>query len=543
MSKITTCLLVLICFFWLGLESASAQDTYTVGNGTATYGTLGVSPFSTINRNSRSQYLYYGQELVDLDAISGNIISISINITELALPLTLKPQNIKIKMGMTDQFVLPSTLVENLPVYYESSSENISALGWYTFTLQTPFEWNGFSNIVVEICRSNEDFGTSFQVQSTEFNENDFRTTGLYTNEENVNGCSLTGSTPMGTVNRRRRPNMQFTMTQPCTGLPSPGITVATAGPYCDGNQFTLSIQNGSIESGLFYQWQFSPNDNGPWTDIQGANSSTYSTSQSIATYYRRTTTCIESQLTINDQALLVGGEGCYCTALVVNENPVGIKNVTLNEIDNSSASIEAYSSFTNFQTELEREESYSLSVRVNTNGGTNYTKAWIDWNKNAIFEESEEFDLGIVSSGVDVNSGITATINVPADAELGSTIMRIRTSQSSENSYPTACGPIENGEAEDYSIMVIENLSSEDFNSNQNPLQIATNHNGVQVKIKEDNIEKITIFDLSGRIVFESNYQSVSEVSVVNFKPSQQMWIVRVTTNTGKQFSKNIIY
>ena len=117
MSKITTCLLVLICFFWLGLEAASAQDTYTVGNGTATYGTLGVSPFSTINRNSRSQYLYYGQELVDLDAISGNIISISINITELALPLTLKPQNIKIKMGMTDQFVLPSTLVENLPVY------------------------------------------------------------------------------------------------------------------------------------------------------------------------------------------------------------------------------------------------------------------------------------------------------------------------------------------------------------------------------------------------------------------------------------------
>lgn len=544
MSKVTTLILILICFFTLGLQTTIAQNTYTIGNGTSTYETLGVSPFSTINRNSRSQYLYYGQELVDLDAISGNIISVSVNITQLALPLSLKPQNIKIKMGMTDQFVLPSTMVENLPIYYESTTENISQLGWYTFTLQTPFEWNGFSNIIVEICRSNEDFGTSFEVQCTEFNENDYRTTGLYTNEASQNGCGLTGSTEMGTVNRRRRPNMQFTMTQPCNGLPSAGVTVATAGPYCNGNQFTLSIQNGSIESGLFYQWQYSPNDNGPWTDIPGANSTTYTTSQSIATYYRRTTTCIETQLTINDQALLVGGEGCYCTALVVNENPIGITNVSLNEINNSSSSVDAYTSFTNFQTDLEREESYPLSVRVNTNGGTNYTKAWIDWNQNADFEASEEVDLGSVSGGIDTSSGLVATINVPVDAVLGSTIMRVRTSQSSENNYPTACGPIENGEAEDYTITIIENLSLDNFNPGQKGLIIATNQSGVHVKlIQDDHIKKIAIYDLSGRMVFVSEYQNSSQVSISNFKPSQQMWIVRVTTNAGKQVTKNIIY
>ena len=520
-----------------------AQNTYTVGEGTTSYSTLGINPFATINRSSRSQYLYYGQELEELEAISGNIVAISFYVSQLALPTSLKPENLKIKMGTTLQFVLPTTLVENLPVYYESASENIDAIGWYTFTLQMPFEWDGYSNIIVEVCRTNENFGTSFEIQGTQFFENDYRTTGLYTNALNQDGCSLTGSTPMEIINRRRRPNMQFTMTQPCVGLPSAGVTVATPGPYCNGEVFNLSIQNGSIESGLYYQWQFSPNDNGPWTDILGANNTTYATSHSIATYYRRTTTCLESQLTINDQALLVGGEGCYCTALVVNENQIGITNVNLEEINQSSDSSEAYSSLTNFQTDLEREGTYPLTVKVNTNGGTNYTRAWIDWNQNAEFESSEMYDLGNVTGGTNVNSGIVASIVVPASAELGSTIMRVRTSQSSDNLAPTPCGPIENGEAEDYTVVVLENLSIADFKPATNQLLIAINTDGMQLKVANETIQKVVIYDLSGRLIYTATDLKNEIVNLSSFKPKQQFWIVKVTTENGSQFVKNIIF
>jgi len=533
-------ILVMVALF---STETQAQDTYTLGDGTNSYSTLGINPFSTINRSSRSQYLYYGQELLDLDAISGNIVSVSFYVTQLAQPLSLKPENIKIKMGMTSLFVLPTTLIPNLPVYYESAVENINATGWYTFTLEAPFEWDGYSNIIIEVCRTNQTFGTSFEVQSTQFFENDYRTTGLYTNELNQNGCALTGQTPMVNINRRRRPNLQVEMTTPCVGLPSAGITVVSEGPYCNGEAFALSIQNGSIESGLYYQWQSSPNDNGPWTDIVGANNTTYSASQSIATWYRRTTTCIETQLTINDQALLVGGEGCYCTALVVNENQIGITNVNLQDINHNSNSEEAYSNLTNFQTDLEKDETYALTVKVNTNGGTNYTRAWIDWNQNAEFESSEMYELGNVTGGMDVNSGITASITVPSTATLGSTIMRVRTSQSSDDTLPTPCGSIQNGEGEDYTIVVVENLSIADFNPVANQLLIATNANGMQLKVANETIQKVTIFDLSGRVIYKASDLNNEIVALTNFKAKQQFWIVKVSTTSGAHYVKNIIF
>jgi hypothetical protein len=534
----------ILAFLLLNLFSLEmkAQETYTLGTGTTSYSTLGINPFSTINRSSRSQYLYYGQELLELDAISGNIISISFFVSQLGQPLSLKPENLKIKMAMTSLFVLPTTLIPNLPVYYESTTENINATGWYKFTLQTPFEWNGYSNIIVEVCRTNQTFGSSYEIQATQFFENDFRTTGLYTNELNQNGCSLSGVTPMVNINRRRRPNLQVEMTSPCVELPSAGVTVVTAGQYCSGEEFTLSIQGGSIESGLFYQWQSSPNDNGPWTDISGANNTTYSTSQSISTWYRRTTTCIETQLTINDQALLVGGDGCYCTALVVNENEVGITNVSLQSINNTSDTSAAYSSFTNIQTELERQVTYNLTVNVNTEGGTNYTRAWIDWNQNAEFEASELYELGNVTGGTNVNSGAVASITVPTNAPLGSTIMRVRTSQSASNDLPTPCDPIQNGEAEDYVIVVLANFSVDDFTSNFTSLQIAVSTD-MKLKVANEIIENVTIYDLSGRIVYtEANLQN-EVVTLTNFKPLQQFWIVKVKTESGGEFTKNIIF
>lgn len=537
-----TSLVILIMVALFSTET-QAQDTYTLGDGTNSYSTLGINPFSTINRSSRSQYLYYGQELLDLDAISGNIVSVSFYVTQLAQPLSLKPENIKIKMGMTSLFVLPTTLIPNLPVYYESAVENINATGWYTFTLEAPFEWDGYSNIIIEVCRTNENFGTSFEVQSTQFFENDYRTTGLYTNELNQNGCALTGETPMVNINRRRRPNLQVEMTTPCVGLPSAGVTVATAGPYCNGESFTLSIQNGSIESGLYYQWQSSPNDNGPWTDIVGENNTTYTTSQSIATWYRRTTTCIETQLTINDQALLVGGEGCYCTALVVNENEIGITNVTFQDINNVSDSSDAYSNFTGFQTELEQGGIYSLEVKVNTEGGINYTRAWIDWNQNAEFESDEMYDLGSVNGGSNVNSGAIANVTVPANATLGSTIMRVRTSQSSDNAFPTPCGSIQNGEAEDYTLIITENLSIADFNPTQNELIIATNTYGMHLKVANEIIQTVTLIDLSGRVIYNDSNLQNEVVTLSKLNTQNQFLIVKVKTESGMQYVKKIIF
>lgn len=534
----------MVILFLFSFNNADAQETFTLGDGIESYNTLGVSPIATINRNNKSQYMYYAEELYNAGFnISGNVVSLAINITELGLPASLKPENIKIKMGMTTSFVMGPNLTNNLPVYYESSVENITELGWYTFVLDTPFAWDGFRNIIVEICRNNENFGTSFSVQCKNFPAGDVVTAANYTNDETANGCSLSNENLLPELFTRRRPNMQFTMTNPCETTPSGGQTIVTPGPYCNGETFTLSVQNGSIESGLSYQWQSSPNDNGPWSDIPGAVDAFFVTSQSIATYYRRATTCDIVSSTVFDFPLLVGGEGCYCTSLVVNENAIGITSVSLEGTTNTSSSMPAYTNFTGIQIEVEQGTTASLSVNVNTLGGTNYTKAWIDWNQNSEFEDSESFELGSVTGGTNINSGFVASVQVPADALLGSTIMRVRTKQSAASDYPSPCDSIENGEAEDYTIVITETLSIGDFATPLSNLLIATNAHGVHFKVTDDSIQKIELYDLSGRMVLNKKVANEVEVSLTDFNPSQQLWIVKVTFNNGKQIAQKIIY
>ncbi len=534
----------IVMLFLPSFDGVQAQETFTLGSGTESYNHLGVSPFATINRNSRSQYMYYAEELYNAGFdISGNVVSLAVNITSIGLPLTMKPENIKIKMGMTTSFDMGPNLVDNLPVYYESTVENITELGWHTFTLDTPFAWDGFRNIIIEICRSNSGFGTSFSVEGTEFSVGELVSAANYTNEAGLNGCSLSNENLMPTIYTRRRPNMQFTMTNPCETTPAGGQTVVSAGPYCNGETFILSVQNGSIESGLSYQWQSSPNENGPWTDIADANDAFLVTSQSIATYYRRATTCDAVFSTVFDLPVFVGGEGCYCTSLVTNENSIGITNVALGDISSSSASTPAYTNFTALQTELERATTITLSVNVNTTGGTNYTRAWIDWNQNGAFESDEAYDLGTVTGGTNVNSGVVATIEVPVDAVLGSTIMRVRTSQSVTNDYPTACDSIDNGEAEDYTVIITENLNLDDFTPLQNNLMVVVSGDTIHIKSTTDIIQKIDFYDMSGRLVLSKQNLNETEVSISDFNPQKQLWIVRTTLTTGLQIAVKLNY
>jgi hypothetical protein len=535
------CITILFILFFNDIQ---AQQTITLGDGVESINTLGISPFATINRNNRSQYIYFAEELYNAGfSISGNVIKLAVNVTELGLPSSLKPENIKIKMGMTTSFALGSTLVDDLPVYYESTVENITGTGWYTFNLNTPFAWDGFRNIIVEICRSNTNFGTSFSVQCKNFPAGERVSVANYTNNTTPVGCSLPNQNLLAELFARRRPNMQFTITNPCDATPVGGQTIVSAGPYCSGEAFTLSVQNGSVASGLSYQWQSSPNDNGPWTDILNATDAFYSATQSIATYYRRATTCDIVSSTVFDFPVFVGGEGCYCNSLVANENGIGITNVTIASINNSSLSIPTYSNFTSIQTELEKETTVPLSVNVSPEGGTNYTMAWIDWNQNSVFEVSESFVLGTVTGGNNINSGIIANVTVPVEALLGSTIMRVRTKQSETSTYPLPCESIANGEAEDYIVVIKENLNNDEFSSINDTVIISVSNSDIHFLAKQEGIQKIDLFDLCGRLIFSNSIANENEFKISGLNQKKQLLIAKIVLSNGQQITKKIVY
>jgi trimeric autotransporter adhesin len=79
----------------------------------------------------------------------------------------------------------------------------------------------------------------------------------------------------------------------PCTGIPNAGnATTTISNILCPGAQFTLGLAGSSLQSGLSYQWQSSP-DNTTWTSIATATAFNYTTTQAAPTmYYRNIVTC-----------------------------------------------------------------------------------------------------------------------------------------------------------------------------------------------------------------------------------------------------------
>jgi hypothetical protein len=83
----------------------------------------------------------------------------------------------------------------------------------------------------------------------------------------------------------------------------------------------------------------------------------------------------------------------------------------------------------TNVFVEVERGESYTISLKGNTHGNyDNEFVVFVDWNQNGILDDTGEvYYIGMISnsSGYDSQSA-TATITVPANALYGSTRARI---------------------------------------------------------------------------------------------------------------------
>ena len=106
--------------------------------------------------------------------------------------------------------------------------------------------------------------------------------------------------------------------------------------------------------------------------------------------------------------------------------------------------------------TDLFFNETYTLTVTFQSGNWTEHVRAWFDWNQDEIFDASESYYLG---SGV--NATVTADIQIPEDAEIGGTRMRVIMQFSSDPGADGACDGQGNhsnlfGETEDYTVNVM---------------------------------------------------------------------------------------
>jgi hypothetical protein len=143
--------------------------------------------------------------------------------------------------------------------------------------------------------------------------------------------------------------------------------------------------------------------------------------------------------------------------------------------------------------------ETYQLSVRLDFAFEQDKAAAWIDFNRNGIFD-----DLELISMSNYTNNTSIGSFTVPNDAVIGQNL-RIRVS----NVYDNIIDPCGNafGEVEDYLITINNSLAIEDFNGSDKIVRVFPNPSSSEMFIKSSrDILKIELYDLRGRKIIQQN-------------------------------------
>ncbi|MCF8273728.1 MAG: choice-of-anchor D domain-containing protein [Flavobacteriaceae bacterium] len=216
-----------------------------------------------------------------------------------------------------------------------------------------------------------------------------------------------------------------------------------------------------------------------PSPTISGSGSTTFTITYNPTTSGTHTATISIANNDANESlyTFKIQGQGSYCNSYGHASWNDGITYVSFNTINNADILKDVgYENFTNISTNVYRGSLYDLNVRLNTDGNyINYANVWIDWNRDGDFDDAgEAYNLGSVTNNSDgLTSNSPITITVPLAAVIGTTRMRVSTKY---NAYPSSsCEANFDGEVEDYTINIIDNLI--DFNGVDGHVNFGDNH------------------------------------------------------------------
>ncbi|MBR5253508.1 MAG: hypothetical protein IKV46_00515 [Bacteroidales bacterium] len=205
-----------------------------VGTGTITNTTTShPAPFAYTTKKAKEQYLYTAAELSAAGLGEGSINSLAFNIYDVNANVTMGVYRVSI--GTTNQNDLTTWINGLEEVYSGTHSLTTSDSGWEVIQFAQPFQYDGQSNIVVQICFETTTTTGKVKVYQT---ETEYNSAISYRHASN-NACEFTG-TP-STVSQRR-PNIQFSVSFGCTSPREEVIVTVAAPPSVDAG--LLSIQS-----------------------------------------------------------------------------------------------------------------------------------------------------------------------------------------------------------------------------------------------------------------------------------------------------------
>lgn len=140
------------------------------------------SPYAQWYANARQQYLFTAAELTAMGFVGGKINAITWQTTAQNGSQTTY-HNYQIKMGCTSTTSLQSTVWETGLVNVWGPLDYSVVLGNNTHNFTTPYEWDGVSNLVVEICF---DYTTQYSYTynwSVPYTTTSFNSTNYFNND------------------------------------------------------------------------------------------------------------------------------------------------------------------------------------------------------------------------------------------------------------------------------------------------------------------------------------------------------------------------
>lgn len=137
--------------FYVRTGQNAPNTTVQVGTGTSTSSSSGYSPYASGWGGYKTQYIYTVSELIAAGLSAGPINRVGFDITSTS---NNNRADFTIHMGTTTQSVATNTHVGNLELVYSNASQALVA-GINDHIFDTPFIWDGISNIVVQVNWSN----------------------------------------------------------------------------------------------------------------------------------------------------------------------------------------------------------------------------------------------------------------------------------------------------------------------------------------------------------------------------------------------------
>ena len=300
---------------------------------------------------------------------------------------------------------------------------------------------------------------------------------------------------------------------------------------------FTVDFQNTSTNA-TSYTWNFG--DGGTSTDVSPSH--TYnSDGLYTVTLVASAGSCGSDDEVKADYINVDSSIPCdYCDAGATGDYEYidGVSTGTINN-QNTGLSSGGYADYTNMSTDMEAGQTYSITVTGGSVWQTDNSYAWIDWNRDGDFDDTDE---DVYVSTNDGQASYTFDVTVPSNVPSGSTRLRIRWTDDGDNgTNTTTCGNSSYGEVEDYTINL---LVTTDVNTlaNKNIFEVYPNPNNGMFNLNMVNTtdNNVQIRNILGDIVY-TNIINSNSTSIDLSSLDKGVYFIRVNNNNNIE-TKSIV-